>query len=89
MPWTVALQAPLSMGISQVRILEWVAIAFCIPLLYSLLTGCSATSNDIICVLIRHLSLLQNEYTMKAETLSYSFLHLQRLAQSCHSKDTG
>ena len=25
-PWTVALQAPLSMGILQVRILEWVAV---------------------------------------------------------------
>ena len=27
-PWTVAHQAPLSMGISQARILEWVAISF-------------------------------------------------------------
>ena len=27
-PWTVAHQAPLSMGILQVRILEWVAIPF-------------------------------------------------------------
>ena len=27
-PWTVACQAPLSMGILQVRILEWVAISF-------------------------------------------------------------
>ena len=27
-PWTVALQAPLSMGIPQARILEWVAISF-------------------------------------------------------------
>ena len=27
-PWTVAHQAPLSMGISQTRILEWVAISF-------------------------------------------------------------
>ena len=27
-PWTVALQDPLSMGFSQVRILEWVAISF-------------------------------------------------------------
>ena len=27
-PWTVARQAPLSMGILQVRILEWVAIPF-------------------------------------------------------------
>ena len=25
-PWTVALQAPLSMGILQARILEWVAM---------------------------------------------------------------
>ena len=28
-PWTVARQAPLSMGILQDRILEWVAIPFC------------------------------------------------------------
>ena len=27
-PWTAALQAPLSMGILQARILEWVAISF-------------------------------------------------------------
>ena len=27
-PWTIALQAPLSMGILQARILEWVAISF-------------------------------------------------------------
>ena len=27
-PWTVARQAPLSMGILQARILEWVAIPF-------------------------------------------------------------
>jgi len=27
-PWTVARQAPLSMGILQARILEWVAISF-------------------------------------------------------------
>ena len=27
-PWTVACQAPLSMGIPQARILEWVAISF-------------------------------------------------------------
>ena len=27
-PWTVAHQTPLSMGISQVRILEWAAISF-------------------------------------------------------------
>ena len=27
-PWTVALQSPLSMGILQARILEWVAILF-------------------------------------------------------------
>ena len=27
-PWTVACQAPLSMDILQVRILEWVAISF-------------------------------------------------------------
>ena len=27
-PWTVACQAPLSMGILQARILEWVAMAF-------------------------------------------------------------
>ena len=27
-PWTVALQAPLSTGILQARILEWVAIPF-------------------------------------------------------------
>ena len=27
-PWTVARQAPLSMGILQVRILEWAAIPF-------------------------------------------------------------
>ena len=27
-PWTVALQAPLSMGILQARILKWVAISF-------------------------------------------------------------
>ena len=27
-PWTVAHQVPLSMGILQVRILEWVAIPF-------------------------------------------------------------
>ena len=27
-PWTVALQAPLTMGISQARILEWVAVSF-------------------------------------------------------------
>ena len=27
-PWTVACQAPLSIGISQARILEWVAISF-------------------------------------------------------------
>ena len=27
-PWTVAFQAPLSMGILQVRILEWVAMPF-------------------------------------------------------------
>ena len=26
-PWTVAYQAPLSMGILQARILEWVAIS--------------------------------------------------------------
>ena len=28
-PWTAVHQAPLSMGILQVRILEWVAIPFC------------------------------------------------------------
>ena len=27
-PWTVACQAPLSMGFLQARILEWVAISF-------------------------------------------------------------
>ena len=27
-PWTVALQAPLSMGIFQARVQEWVAISF-------------------------------------------------------------
>ena len=27
-PWTVACQVPLSMGISQAKILEWVAIPF-------------------------------------------------------------
>ena len=27
-PWTIAKQAPLSMGIFQARILEWVAISF-------------------------------------------------------------
>ena len=27
-PWTVACQAPLSMGILQVRILQWVAYPF-------------------------------------------------------------
>ena len=27
-PWTVAYQAPLSMGILQARILEWVSIPF-------------------------------------------------------------
>ena len=27
-PWTVACQVPLSMGLSQARILEWVAISF-------------------------------------------------------------
>ena len=27
-PWTVALQVPLSMGFSQARLLEWVAISF-------------------------------------------------------------
>ena len=27
-PWTVACQAPLSMGILQARILEWVASSF-------------------------------------------------------------
>ena len=27
-PWTVACQAPLSMGILQARILEWVAVSF-------------------------------------------------------------
>ena len=27
-PWTVACQAPLSMGILQARILEWVAMCF-------------------------------------------------------------
>ena len=27
-PWTVACQAPLSMGFFQARILEWVAIPF-------------------------------------------------------------
>ena len=27
-PWTVAYQAPLSMGILQARILEWVAVSF-------------------------------------------------------------
>ena len=27
-PWTVALQAPLSIGIPQARVLEWVAISF-------------------------------------------------------------
>ena len=27
-PWTVARQAPLSMGFSQARMLEWVAISF-------------------------------------------------------------
>jgi len=27
-PWTVALQAPLSMGILQDRIVEWVAMPF-------------------------------------------------------------
>ena len=30
-PWTVAYQAPLSMGILQARILEWVAIPFPSP----------------------------------------------------------
>ena len=28
-PWTVACQAPLSMGILQARILEWVAMPSC------------------------------------------------------------
>ena len=28
MPWTVAHQAPLSMGILQARIMEWVAMPF-------------------------------------------------------------
>ena len=28
-PWTVACQAPLSMGFFQARVLEWVAISFC------------------------------------------------------------
>ena len=27
-PWTVACQAPLSMGLSQARILQWAAISF-------------------------------------------------------------
>ena len=27
-PWTVAFQAPLSLGILQVRVLEWVAMPF-------------------------------------------------------------
>ena len=27
-PWTVAHQAPLSMGILQARVLEWIAISF-------------------------------------------------------------
>ena len=27
-PWTVACQAPLSMGFFQARILEWIAISF-------------------------------------------------------------
>ena len=27
-PWTIAIQASLSMGISQARILEWVTISF-------------------------------------------------------------
>ena len=30
-PWTVACQAPLSMGIFWVRILEWIAISFSKP----------------------------------------------------------
>ena len=33
-PWTVACQAPLSMGILQARILEWVAISFSINNVY-------------------------------------------------------
>ena len=28
-PWTIDRQAPLSMGFSQARILEWIAISFC------------------------------------------------------------
>ena len=31
-PWTVVCQASLSMGILQVRILEWVAISYCIKI---------------------------------------------------------
>ena len=30
-PWTIACQAPLSMGILQARILDWVAISFSAP----------------------------------------------------------
>ena len=32
-PWSVAHQAPLSMGTLQARVLEWVAIAFSTPAL--------------------------------------------------------
>ena len=41
-PWTVARQAPFSMGILQARILEWVAISFleCYLLEYCLLESC-------------------------------------------------
>ena len=43
--WTVAHQAPLSMGISKARILEWVAIS------YFLLQGIFLTQGSNLCLL--------------------------------------
>ena len=39
-PWTVAYQAPLSMGFSKARVLEWVAICFIGKLYIKWLNSC-------------------------------------------------
>ena len=67
-PWTVARQAPLSMGLFQARVLEWVAISFS--------RGCSP-SRDLTCVsCISRISrqILYHCATWEGQNASYLFL---------------
>ena len=51
-PWTVACHAPVSMGFSQARILEWVAVSYSREFLQLTMYVCMYICVQIICRLL-------------------------------------